>query len=33
MLISKPFDVDELRRTIDVLANEEPMSAAREAES
>ena len=22
MLISKPFDVDELRRTIDVLANE-----------
>jgi DNA-binding response OmpR family regulator len=33
MLISKPFDVDELRRTIDVLANEEPMSAAREAGS
>jgi DNA-binding response OmpR family regulator len=28
MMISKPFDVDELRRTIDVLANEEPMSAA-----
>jgi CheY-like chemotaxis protein len=24
MMISKPFDVDELRRTIDVLANAEP---------
>jgi DNA-binding response OmpR family regulator len=33
MMISKPFDVDELRRTIGVLANEKPMSAAREAES
>ena len=28
MLISKPFDVDELRKTIDVLANEEPRKAS-----
>ena len=29
MMISKPFDVDELRRTIDVLANAEQTESAR----
>ena len=29
LMLSKPFDVGELRRAVDVLAEEVPMAAAR----